>query len=68
MFVGGEDCVVAEIKEAHGTKDFCRIIVVHFFFSVFVKFLLMSSHVEVKEKRENGLLIIQTFKEDWAMA
>ncbi|RVW25667.1 hypothetical protein CK203_115431 [Vitis vinifera] len=31
-------------------------------------FLLMSSHKEVKEKRENGLLIIQTFKEDWAMA
>ena len=38
------------------------------FFSVFVKFSLMSSHVEANGKRENGLLIIQTFKEDWAMA
>lgn len=38
------------------------------FFSVFAKLSLMSSHVEVNGKRENGLLIIQTFKEDWGMA
>ncbi|KAF5737210.1 hypothetical protein HS088_TW13G00088 [Tripterygium wilfordii] len=37
--------------------------------SVFVKFSLLSGHVEVHGKRsDNGLLILQTFKEDWALA
>ncbi|KAK8993137.1 hypothetical protein V6N11_033241 [Hibiscus sabdariffa] len=38
--------------------------------SVFIKVSLLSTHVEVhgKWRKENGLLILQTFKEDWAMA
>ncbi|KAA8518985.1 hypothetical protein F0562_016241 [Nyssa sinensis] len=38
--------------------------------SVFLKFsFMMGSHVEVNGKRrENGLLILQTFKDDWSMA
>ncbi|MBA0666434.1 hypothetical protein Goklo_002846 [Gossypium klotzschianum] len=38
--------------------------------SVFIKVSLFSTHVDVngKWKKENGLLILQTFKEDWAMA
>ncbi|KAF8397355.1 hypothetical protein HHK36_016268 [Tetracentron sinense] len=37
--------------------------------SVFVKFSILSSHVEVNGKRrENGNLILQSFKDDWAMA
>ncbi|XWS59911.1 hypothetical protein CRYUN_Cryun08bG0162800 [Craigia yunnanensis] len=38
--------------------------------SFFFKVSFLSSHVEVngKLKRENGLLILQTFKEDWALA
>ncbi|KAF8396870.1 hypothetical protein HHK36_018505 [Tetracentron sinense] len=36
---------------------------------VFVKFSTLSSHVEVNGKRkEKGILILQTFKDDWAMA
>lgn len=34
--------------------------------SVFVKVSFLDHHVETK--KENGLLILQTFKEDWAMA
>ncbi|XP_010256723.1 PREDICTED: uncharacterized protein At1g04910-like [Nelumbo nucifera] len=38
-------------------------------FSVFLKFSLMSSHMEMNSKRtENELLILQTVKEDWTMA
>ncbi|XP_022742721.1 uncharacterized protein At1g04910-like isoform X2 [Durio zibethinus] len=38
--------------------------------SVFIKVSLLSSHVEVNGiwKKQNGLLILQTFKEDWALA
>ncbi|XVE62000.1 hypothetical protein DITRI_Ditri06bG0083600 [Diplodiscus trichospermus] len=38
--------------------------------SVFFKVSFLSSHVEVngKLRRENGMLILQTFKEDWASA
>ncbi|XP_022767645.1 uncharacterized protein At1g04910-like [Durio zibethinus] len=38
--------------------------------SFFLKVSLLSSHVELngKWKTENGLLILQTFKEDWALA
>ncbi|KDP24505.1 hypothetical protein JCGZ_25069 [Jatropha curcas] len=34
--------------------------------SVFLKFSFLDHHVE--KKKDNGLLILQTFKEDWAMA
>ncbi|XP_057983724.1 O-fucosyltransferase 19 [Malania oleifera] len=37
--------------------------------SVFLKFSLLSSHVESNgKKRENRLLILQTFKDDWVSA
>ncbi|XP_022745872.1 uncharacterized protein At1g04910-like isoform X2 [Durio zibethinus] len=38
--------------------------------SFFLKVSILSSHVEVngKWKRENGLVILQTFKEDWTLA
>lgn len=38
------------------------------FFSVFVKFSRMPVHVDMNGRRDNGLLIVQTIKEDWAMA
>lgn len=37
--------------------------------SVFVKVSFLSSHVERHDKKmDNGLLIVQTFKDDWALA
>lgn len=37
--------------------------------SVFVKVSFLSSHVERHDKKmDNGLLIVQTFKDDWASA
>ncbi|KAE8099275.1 hypothetical protein FH972_017269 [Carpinus fangiana] len=37
--------------------------------SVFVKVSFLSSHVERREKKmDNGLFIVQTFKDDWSMA
>ncbi|XVE97012.1 hypothetical protein REPUB_Repub02eG0274000 [Reevesia pubescens] len=38
--------------------------------SVFIKVSLLSTHVEVNGnwKKEKGMLILQTFKEDWALA
>ena len=38
------------------------------FFSVFVKFSLMSGHVDLNGRREHGLFIVQTIKEDWTFA
>lgn len=38
--------------------------------SLFVKVSFLSSHVEMDGKRKEGagLLVLQTFKDDWAMA
>ncbi|XP_010262721.1 PREDICTED: uncharacterized protein At1g04910-like [Nelumbo nucifera] len=54
-------------------KNLCRRIILMLIclavFSVFLKFSLTNIHVEMNGKRrESGLFILQTFKEEWAMA